>query len=375
MATDGVAVDASVPAVSAPVDAGSGAGFRPSIIDRFLAWLDALPGPTWLAYAVMVVAVMAYLAVQEALRSGTAAGFDPTYLAYAFFYVFPLAAYASLSSAARSAWHAFRPATDLSDADADEVALELSSTPARATLAVILVSGASYVVLCAASPDSFDLVGHPIAYVVLRLLAEALIVAPLSFVLVYLVVRQLRIVSRLHRSIEHVDVLRPAPMHAMSRLTARAALLLVIIAVAAGLPLPGTSDQGWLVATLLFSLPLLILAAAVFVVPLRGMQARLAADRRERVDDVSLRLESAVDALHTTVADVSRPDMDAEELRTGQLRADALTKSVATLISEREFLRHLPTAPWEATTLRAVASALALPIVLFLLTRALGHFV
>ena len=66
---------------------------------------------------------------------------------------------------------------------------------------------------------------------------------------------------------------------------------------------------------------------------------------------------------------------DAELSRLAQLRIDALNKALASLLQERDFVGRLSTWPWDSSTLRAVLSAVALPIVLFLLTRALERFV
>lgn len=54
---------------------------------------------------------------------------------------------------------------------------------------------------------------------------------------------------------------------------------------------------------------------------------------------------------------------------------DALNKGLASLLQVREFTAKLSTWPWETSTLRAVLSAFALPIVLFVLTTVIERFV
>ncbi len=68
-------------------------------------------------------------------------------------------------------------------------------------------------------------------------------------------------------------------------------------------------------------------------------------------------------------------DHDTAASSVAQTRIDALTKAFTGLLAEREFVRRLPTWPWDPSALRAVASAIALPILLFLITRGLDRFV
>lgn len=66
---------------------------------------------------------------------------------------------------------------------------------------------------------------------------------------------------------------------------------------------------------------------------------------------------------------------DLAKSREAQTRIDALSKAQTALVQERDLIARLSTWPWDPTTLRAVVSAIALPIVLFLITRVLDRFV
>ena len=61
--------------------------------------------------------------------------------------------------------------------------------------------------------------------------------------------------------------------------------------------------------------------------------------------------------------------------RVAQTRIDALSKAQTALIQERDLIVRLSTWPWDPSTLRAVVSAIALPIALFLVTRVLDRFI
>ena len=348
--------------------------YAPSWLDTLVRWIERLPGPTSAWYVPISVAAGAFIVLESALSSRGLFGQDPTYFGYAFFHVYPLAAYHFLSSGARGAVEAFRPATDAGDATVERWRLELSTTPARPALVLCVVGAANYLLMLAAAPQGWDLVGHQPAFVVLRVVSEGLWLTPVALMAVYLLVRQVRIVAKLHRSVVRVDLLEPGPIHAMSTLTARGALVAVVLQLAIVLsPLPNLSE-GVRLAQAAIMVPFLALSVAAFFVPLRGMQALLAAEKSRRLSEVNARLDAALATLHDVVDEESVPTRDADAARHSQTRIDALNKALSSLLQERDFISKRSTLPWDTGTFRAVASAVILPIVLFLVTRALERF-
>jgi hypothetical protein len=348
--------------------------YRPGWLDAIVAGIERLPGPIWLAYAALSALALALVALEAALSSRGLSGQDPAYFVYAIYQVFGLAAYHFLSRGALSAWEGFLPATQMDDATAARWRLELSTTPARPAAMLWLLGAAGYIAMLAWSPAGFDLTGHQPAFVVLRVILEAFWIIPVTYLAVYLVFRQTRLVSRLHREIARVDLLQPAPLHAMARLTARASIVLLVFLSTAALPLPNVSAEARL-AILATALPFVAIALAAFVLPLRGIQARLEAEKARRLGEVAARIDATVATLHSVVDTETSGQPDAEASRLAQTRIDALNKALASLLQERDFVRRLPTWPWDTGTLRAVLSAVALPVVLFLATRALERFV
>jgi len=350
-------------------------GYRTSIVDAVVAALERLPGPSWLAYLGLAGLSVGYIALE-----GLAGNFPWTAdslgrLGYAFFFVYPLAAYHYLSSGARQAWDDFRPATDLGGAAAERMRLELSTTPFRPVAVIFALVAVVNVVSYAAFPTELDLAGRPITHIALRAVSESLWVAPMAIVLIYLVFRQLRLVARLHSSVRRVDLLRPGPMHALSQLTSRSAIALVVFAVYSGIPLPGITEPAWIGTLVAFVAPMLLLALAAFFVPLRGLNRLLLREKGRMLDEVGLRIHAAAEALHRTVDVEAANEDDHERSRASQTRVDALNKALTSLFQERDVIRRLSTWPWDGGTVRAVASAVALPIVLFLITRVLDRFI
>jgi hypothetical protein len=186
----------------------------------------------------------------------------------------------------------------------------------------------------------------------------------------------MRIVSQLHRSVARVNLLQPGPLHAMSRLTSRGAIVLLLLQLIPSVPLPAVTEDARLLVRLAVG-PFLLLAVAAFFLPLRGMHELLEKDRTKRQASVATRIDSTVGELHRVVddeTDLAQP-RDPDSSRLAQVRIDALNKALASLLQEREFIGKLSTWPWDTTTFRAVVSAVALPVLLFLVTRALEQFV
>jgi len=350
--------------------------YRSSWLDATVARIEGLPFPAWAVYLALTGVALAINIAEAALSSRGVFGQDPAYFAYFLLFVLPLAAYHLLSRGARSAWDAFRPATNYDDAEATRWRLELSTTPLRPAIAVYLISAITYLGALAASPAGFDLIGHSPAFVALRAVAEAFWLSPVAWMVAYLLFRQMRIVSQLHRSVVHVDLLQPGPLQAMARLTARSALILLAIQLIPFVPLPNVSDDAlWLVRVAVA--PFMVVGVGAFVIPLRGMRALLGNERNRRQAVVATRIDATVAELHRVVDDETDPGRvrDPDSSRLAQVRIDGLNKALASLLQEREFVAKLSTWPWDTSTLRTVLTAVALPVALFLLTRALERFV
>ena len=102
-----------------------------------------------------------------------------------------------------------------------------------------------------------------------------------------------------------------------------------------------------------------VLAVACFVLPLSGMQRRIAGEKARRLSAVSHRLDAAL-------ADLARRN-DERDLSD----ADAVHANLTSLIAERELIAHTSTWPWSTGTLRGFSTAVLLPVALWLVFRVL----
>ena len=349
--------------------------YAPSWIDAIIVAIDRLPGPTWLAY-VLLQLVAFVVAEVEGWVGGvvTFPNVDLNQAGFAFLFVLPVAVVHYLDRVAGESWDRFRPVTALDERAAARVRYELTTSPARSAWVVLAIGVVFNAAWYFADPVGTSVAGKPLLFIALRVVIEGFIGGVL-FMLVYQTLRQLNIVNRLHESATHIDLLQPAALHAMSRLTARSAFGIVLLAVLTGLPFPGIPEQTWLAGVLVFSAPMMGLALAAFFLPLRGLHDLLAGEKRRLLGATADRLHETIGALHELVQSESANRTDPDASRTAQTRIDALSKAQTALVQERDMIGRLSTWPWDPSTLRAVVSAIALPIVLFLVTRMLERFI
>ncbi len=332
-----------------------------SWLDVFFGAMSALPGPTWVAYAVLTVLSIA-LSNSALWLSGLRpwGELDPQQVYWGASTAGIAAAAHYLRNLAGASFDSFRPALGAGEPDPERVRYALTVIPALPVAAITLFSFVITPFYYVVDPVASQVVGLTPVGLVARVISEG--AATVIFLAVALqAVRQLRAVTRLHRDADNVDPFRPLPLYAFSRLTAQVGIVLVLWISGGVLANPGALEVEGLAA---LWLPWIVLTPAVaivvFVLPLLGMHGRLDAekDRLETASDGRMRsllgeLDEAIDARATD-------------------RVDALDRTVSALRHQREIIAKLPTWPWSTGTIRGFGSALLLPMVLFLIQRYLG---
>jgi hypothetical protein len=183
------------------------------------------------------------------------------------------------------------------------------------------------------------------------------------FTFVVLAIHQLRIVDRVHRDLVSVDLFHLDPLYAFAGLTSwTGALLIAICAYGYGLLtiLSGSLFQlGPIDAALVATI--LVVAVACFVIPLLGLHGRIVAEKRRRRADVNQTLDHALAGIRTRV------------LAGDHAEVTILKDAVLAATSGLETINHVSTWPWRPETLRGFLSAVALPIVIWVITLYLGR--
>jgi hypothetical protein len=335
------------------------APYPPSWIDRLTDWIDDLPGPARLFYALVIPALALVGHVAFWLDGSLPVSvFDPVVTTYAFFTLYWLAMYHYLSRVSLDALLSFRPLIDGGRSEFTQIEYQLRVLPRRwgwVTIPLGLILGLTSVLESTEAGEG--LVFQSIPGIALDVLLTAFLSASL-IALIIRSIRQLRLVSRLHEQAKNIDLLDLEAPHAFSGLTARTGAGVLLLLILGSL-------QGGLRTTLDFILTgsLSLVAVGIFVIPLLGMRDRLNEEREARIRATNEMLKRATDRLHTGVRDDDYEGMKATEA------------AIGALMRERELLEGIPTWPWNPATLRGFASTLVLPVVIWLVTRILERFV
>jgi hypothetical protein len=325
-------------------------------IDRFFRAAGRLPGASelwFLAAGVVVSAVVqAVIWVHGDLPWGTPA--RDAILAPVSAGLF-LACVAFLNRTAVSVFHDFRPA--LGDLQAEDGYLcRLLSISDRAALGLSVGLAALFngAYLFLVQPNA-----APVSPLVNAVTAICWLVTVVALgILIAHIYGQLRTVSELSRVARNVDVFKPGPVNALSRLTAVGPIVLLAFVALSVLVNPSSSVS--------YVIPMAIVtgvAVCGFVLPLRVLHVRLAAQKRTLVAASQDRLKQVLERVHESV--------EADDMS----RADQLNKTLASVLSEHDVLGRLSTWPWTTGTFRGVASAVLLPILIFVITHAIDRLI
>lgn len=316
-----------------------------SWIDALLRWIQRLPIPNWVLHLAFFVAADAVVTVVR-VRGGQPLAVALRTLPPAFLiwiaYLLPMTQY--LNWVARERLDRFRPVLDVDDVEYAELSDRLTTIPAVPTLLNGLAwLAVAYVVVALALPADIR-AQYPDWEVVCTVLTY--------FVgggVVYHTVHQLREVSRLHARAVHIDLYQLDPLHAFAGLTAQTALGWILLLYVTHLIVPEAIAESAVGATWAV---VMAVAIAAFVVPLTGMQRRMAAAKRDAISATNERLKRLNEAVN---ARIDRAEFDG---------LDAYNKAMTTVLAEQERLAKISTWPWATGTLRGFVSALLLPTVL-----------
>ena len=323
-----------------------------SVVDRFLAWVDRLPVPAWFFYLALLSALIIIFNglawIDGSVRFPT---LDVYRSSVAVYPVASLALVHYLNQVARHALAAFRPALGVGDSEYERLEYMLVTLPWRgtwATLALSLVFTATYI--------SFTpYLGALLQRTPWIAVVESVIYAfgfGMIAVFLYHIVRQLRMVSLIHASATNVNLFRPTPLYAFSNLTAQTGISLLLMNYFGVVTDPATFEN---LALTTLTIGASLVAVACFILPLRGMHDRIAAEKNRLRAECGTRLETAIEQLYARA--------DLQDLA----EVDRLNQLILSLVTTREIIEKIPTWPWEPGTLMTFISVFILPFVVRLI--------
>ena len=341
-------------------DAREASAYKASWIDRLLATVERLPVPYWLVYLALSVVEVAVLHIV-----GWIDGWVPPFQFERFALLFPLwtwgplTAITYLDSVALAAMREFRPLLKVDDEGVRRLEYEFTTMPSRPVIISGLLWSATYAIIC---------------YVLVPAWAELYSVGPLALTIgiaaglfafstgstiYYHTIRQLRLVSQTVARVSTFDLFRLDPVYAFSRLTAQTGLAWIFLLSITLLLFPSRLNP---IPMIVLSVFQIALALSAFVLPLWSVHKRLVTEKRALTAGISSRVEAAIRRLHR--------HLDEDDLA----RIVDVKDAFAALAAERDVVDKIPTWPWRGGTLGGILSALALPIVLFLIQLSLQRW-
>ena len=332
--------------------------YPPSWLERVTARVQRLPGRAEPYYLLLFILQLAY--VSGVLWLNGKAPVGTIDLQKSFFVV--LAPYFlwvryHLDRVAGVALRTFRPALTVNDAEFSELSYRLTTLPAReariVTAGIALASLWGFTRLPASIAEQYAASRETAFLAIVPLGILALVTIAVS---TWHAIHQLRMVAHIHRLATQIELFRPRPLYAFSRLTASTGMSFLLIPSGFLAILPEVLERP-IARTLLVAI--VPIGVASFVLPLIGMHRRIAAGKERLLAEANRRLETMIVRLHQRVDEDVVSD------------ADKVNAQMAAVIAGRALLERMSTWPWNTETMTAFVTTLVLPLLVWLLTRVL----
>ena len=339
-----------------------------SWVDRLTEWVRRLPIPAWLFYALLwMFLTLVQVASEWADGTQPVGRVERWQLSFAAWAPLSLALIHYLDDASSAALDSARPALRLAPAAFAEVRYRLTTLPGGPVRIWTLVMvaaftlGVSGFVSVAGLPTSALF----FSYTSLSLVTDVLILGITNSVLtglfVYHTLHQLAGVSEVYSHHAAVEFFHMRPLYALSRVTVRTAVGLLAVGYIFLLGVvPAYVDLAVAGPTRALAFPVLgqtvlisALAVACFALPVTGIH-RLMVDEKAR-------LQAGLDRRMNTVLDEVHRRIDRGKWK----EAESFQRIMNGLVLERDVLGKIPTWPWSPGALRALLSALLLPVAIW----------
>jgi hypothetical protein len=328
--------------------------YSPSWVDRFTAWVERLPGPSWSYYLGLAII---FLLVQSIISwvEGTngAVTLNPAQVFISGVIAFFLWLFYYLDEQAAAAVKILRPALTISEEKYRDLLFRLTTLPSWPTIfaSLLMLSIALLFELINGTYYPETLIQFPISVTLFRILY--LLTWCLFGAFMYHTIHQLRLINHIYTTYTRVNLFRMKPLYAFSNLSALTAGSLAVIIYGFIIVNPNldTSDPAILIWIFVF----LITALVTFIWPQLGMHRLQDAEQERCLDEAYSRLQATINELHQQI--------DGENLE----RMEQLNFAIASLEIEINTLKRIRTWPWEPETLQILITALAFPLGLWII--------
>jgi len=333
---------------------------RASWVDAITALVDRAPVRPWWVY----LALFSFLFAALAVSAWMGGSLEPSSLLSLHFLtaawaVFPLALIHYLDRVSHRALNQFRPVCDLDDAEASRLASALTTMPPLPA-ALAGAAGAAFIwIVYLTNDELFDPIRATAAQFAVGMAVLSFSFAMLG-VLLYHTVRQLGLVSAIYGRVRHLDLFNLSPLYGFAALASQTAMAWAIALYLSLAFNPDILGSGIALGAFVLQVALVL---ATFTWPLVGIHRQIREKKERAMAELGESLNRAIRELSARARSMSLGEVD------------GLNKLVSSLVSARDVLSRVPTWPWSPGTPIAVASALLLPVGLFVVQRVLERLI
>ncbi|RIH89854.1 hypothetical protein [Calidithermus roseus] len=324
---------------------------------------DALGMLFWLPYLGLFVLLALAVTLAKWWDGSLAVGqFLPLQILAASYVPWGLLLIRYLIRAAQEALENIQPTLEPSEADYQELRYQLSVAPAVPTLAATLIGagfGMFYWLVIMQPVHPFILWGSSRLSLAIDLGIAFLIWAVLG-TLFFIALRQSRTLQQIYSRIEQINLMLPQPLYALSNHTLVAAVggTLINYVWFAVLSLTITHPPPAIIAV---SLGIEAIIVMVFVLPLWSIHILLLEEKHRLQGLLNERLRKVTTDLHQTI--------DAGMLE----KIDPVQKALSSIQIQQAVLDRVSTWPWQPETFRILSTAIAAPLLIWLVQRILSR--
>lgn len=331
--------------------------YPPSWMDRLFDWVERLPMPYGLAYLGLgLVSFAAETLVKWWDGSYPVGSFSLFHFFNSANFALGLGLIHYLRKSARSTFVRFRPFLPISDLESQTLCYRLTTGhPQWALLASLLgVLWALIQFRIAPAAPSSMLFTSPLANVV-----DMTILLVFWWTLagiIYWLIHYLRVTALMHQQC-NADLMRPQALYVFSTLNLRIAVVATLINYAWVFFAPKLQYSDYLSVLVV---ELMVISA--LVLPAWGVHQMLLREKRRLNDQIHSRIERMVTQLYVEI------DMHSYH------QMDGINKALLALQAEQTLLDRTSTWPWPIETPRLLATAILVPILLWITQRLLERF-
>lgn len=337
--------------------------YSPSWIDRTLDWIDSLPIaglPFFLIlYLLLGLSMHSALWLEGLLPFGEVDStmlFDMIWIPYGLGYLY------LLKRAARGSIEQYHHVLEISDADFDSIAYRFITMPALPVLGLSALGLIGGITVGIGTEFSYQAAaGSTSSHVVWSVLSGGgYTFFPIVF---YAALRHLRQISELYGRVERISLFNLQSLYGLSRVTMIVGAFMVINVNMNYVweTFLGTRTQS-LDQMIGLSVAILVAALVVVVTPLWGIHRKIGNEKRKMLMEIAQQIE----ALHLALQD----NLKAREYQNIQ----SIDRGLNTLFTMRNNIQAIPAWPWNPSTFRNFASAIMLPLLIWLAQRLLSQF-